>query len=128
MLPQAQWPVDEQLSADVALQVVQDAPPVPQVKTEGELQVVPEQHPDGHEVESQTQLPLTHRCPVAQAAFVPHMHAPPVQAFALVVSHATQAFPPLAHALTAGVVHEAPAQHPDGHEEALHTQVPPEQT
>ncbi len=57
LVPQAQVPVAEQLSARVPLHVTQAPPSKPQFETVGVLQVVPEQHPVGHPVLSQTQLP-----------------------------------------------------------------------
>jgi hypothetical protein len=51
------------------------APPVPHVESPLVSHCPPlVQQPVGHDVESQTQAPETHRCPDAHGALVPHLH------------------------------------------------------
>lgn len=45
----------------------------------------PSQHPVGQEVASHVHVPALHRCPAAQAAALPHVHAPAVEQESLVV-------------------------------------------
>jgi hypothetical protein len=61
LVPQAHCPFVEQLSAVLELQAVQACPPTPHVAKPEPVQAFPEQHPEGHDVESHTQLPLRHR-------------------------------------------------------------------
>lgn len=90
------------------------------------LQIVPEQHPEAQETESQTQVPPTHRCPASHGEDVPHMHAPEEeQRSAARGSQETQAEPPIPQALTSGVVQLVPAQQPVGQEVASQTHAPP---
>ncbi|MCA3012385.1 MAG: hypothetical protein INH41_08295 [Myxococcaceae bacterium] len=101
------------------------APPAPHCAVDGlATQVFPEQHPDGHDVASHTQLPDTHRCPVPHAAPVPHAHPPAVHRSAR-APHVVHA-PPLAPhcAAVVGVTQVFPAQQPDAHDVASHTQLP----
>jgi len=111
-LPQRQDP-DVQLSALVALQTRQVAPPVPQLAVDGALQVVPVQQPSGHEVVSQTQAPTAQRWPAPQAAAVPQAQLPLVaQLSALFTSQATQAPPAVPHAAVPATLQVAPEQQP----------------
>jgi hypothetical protein len=51
-------------------------PPTPQLEVEAVLQVLPTQHPPGHEVASQMQLPFEQRWPAPHAAFEPQRQVP----------------------------------------------------
>lgn len=123
--PHRQTPVAEQLSARVESQATHEAPPAPQVATELWLQVVPSQHP-GHEVESHTQRPPAHLCPLAHALFPPQVHMPSaLQPSAAWAPHAMQARPPAPHVAGEGVLQVIPVQQPFGHAQLLHA--PPAQ-
>ncbi len=99
--PHWQAPCAEQLSAFEGWQAAQVAPELPQVVSERTRQLLPSQHPFEQLVESQAQTPPTHRCPAAQAALPPQVHAPPVvQPSALTASQATQALPAAPQLLT----------------------------
>jgi hypothetical protein len=113
-VPHWQAPAAEQLSDRVAEHPTHAAPSVPQVVVDETSQVVPLQHPLGHDVELQTHAPPEHTCPVVHCAFAPHWHPRRPQAFALVMSHAEQAAPFVPHVATDDVSHAAPAQHPEG--------------
>jgi hypothetical protein len=83
----------------LAPQATHAAPLVPHCDVDAETQVDPLQHPDGHDVASHTQLPLTHRCPAPQAGPDPQRHEPPAQPSAVEELQALQAAPPLPQAL-----------------------------
>jgi hypothetical protein len=109
----------------------QAAPPVPHSLAWSPLLHTPcaSQQPFGQLVASQTHAPETQRWPVAQAAPAPQAHAPFEQRSAR-ASHAPHAAPPppqLAVLCAPGATQVFPLQHPEGHELALQTQVPPEQ-
>lgn len=72
------------------------------------VQVVPEQQPDGHDVASQTQLPIEQRWPAEHAAWVPHMHWPAVQRSAPVAEQVLQLTPPAPQLETVSVVVQMP--------------------
>jgi hypothetical protein len=114
LLPQAQVPVTEQLSASELLQAVQVPPSVPQVERVGVLQVVPEQQPVGQPVLSHTQLLPLQCWPLTQAGPVPQRQLPEVeQALARVALQAEQAAPLLPHCeAVAGETQLVPLQHP----------------
>jgi hypothetical protein len=126
-VPQVQRPALEQPLA-VAPQVPHDSPPVPHVDVDGVWQMAPAQQPFGQEAALQTHCPWTQACPVPHAGPDPQVHAPLVQPFAVVVSHAAHAAPSLPHtaSVVAGVVQVVPAQQPPGHDAASQTQAPPE--
>lgn len=79
------------------------------------------------------QVPPVHTPPVQVCAAphagpAPHRHVPCAeQPSALPIAHAAHAVPGAAQAPTASVVHVLPAQQPDGHDVASHTQAPPTQ-
>ena len=60
VVPQVHLPPDVQVS-ELMPQETHAAPPLPHVEREGASQVAPEQQPEGHEVASQTQVPVLHR-------------------------------------------------------------------
>jgi hypothetical protein len=125
--PQWQCPPEEQLFALVELQATHVTPPTPQLEKLDVLQRLFEQHPDGQDVPSQAQTPLTQRCPVTHGALLPQWQVPPEQVSASVELHAMQV-PPLApQADSDGVVQTLPVQQPLGQDVALHPQEPPEQ-
>jgi hypothetical protein len=86
---------------------------------------LPEQQPDGHDVASHTQLPLTHRWPAAQTdPPVPQLQAPATHRSAL-APQAEQAPPPPPHwLLDVAVTHVEPLQHPVGHDDESQTHAP----
>jgi hypothetical protein len=94
------------LHESVALgsQATHAAPPIPQVLVDGDLHMLPVQHPDRHVCAQPWQVPPTHWSPA---------------------EHATHAVPPVPHAPVVGVVHVLPSQQPFGHEVPLHTHAPP---
>jgi hypothetical protein len=108
-------------------QVVQVPPLRPQaLSVGGAVQRLFEQHPPGHDVESQTQTLPRQRCPPPQGAFAPHLHWPPVQVSALLGSQATQLAPLVPQVLGLGTLHRCDAsQQPPAHEVESHTQAPP---
>ena len=59
-------------SEPVALHAVQLAPLTPHAAFEGVVQVVPWQHPVGHDAASHTHAPPTHSCPAPHGEPVPH--------------------------------------------------------
>jgi len=102
------------------LQPVQAPPPVPQLCSDGALQVVPAQQPFGHELWSHTHAPPTQRWPLAHAwPPGPHTHAPPTQRSAVAGLHAAHTAPPAPHAPADGELQLLPLQQPFGHESAL---------
>lgn len=125
-VPQAHAPDAEQLSDFVASHARHMAPDAAQVPTPGGLHVVPLQHPDGQLAASHTHIPFSHRWPVPHAALPPQRHLPePLHVSARCGSQATHAAPFFPHAITLGVAHALPEQHPLGHVVALQ---PPPQT
>ena len=122
--PRQRWPAEQagpvphlqepplQLSA-LAPQAAQVAPAEPQLATVGGLtQFSPLQQPVAQEVGEQLQLPFLHACPTAQAAPMPHLHEPPLQVSARVMSQAVQAAPPLPQLARLGVAQAPLLQHP----------------
>ena len=105
-------------------------PPLPQALVVSPFWHTPlaSQQPVGHEVASQTHLPLEHTCPAAQAAPPPQVHLPALEQESAVMPQATHADPSGPHAETLGAAHVVPAQQPPGHDDALQTHAPPEQT
>jgi len=127
-VPHMQWPVALQESDCVRLHVVHAPPPTPHVAWDCVLQVVPLQHPPGHEVASHWHDPFLHSWPAPQAVFPPQLHVPPVHPSASCVLHVVHAPPPPPHPGKAGMLHALLAsQHPVGHEVESHTHDPPEQ-
>ena len=102
--PQVQAPVAEQASARVVSQPTHTAPPLPQVGSDGALQVAPEQQPPGQLVALQP------------------LQCPPVQVWP--AGQVVQAPPPPPHEATLSPARQAPAaQQPVGHEVLSQTQV-----
>lgn len=120
-------PEAEQPSAETP-HVVHVAPSVPQVEAAGGWQMAPVQQPVGQEAASHTHAPFTQACPVPHAGPVPQEQAPATQPSAVVAAQDVHAAPPFPQtpSFVAGDVHVAPVQQPPGHEDALHTQTPPE--
>jgi len=111
--PQLHAPADEQLLASLEVQATHAAPSIPQVANAEVMHVFPLQHPFGHEVELQTQLPPLQICPAPQGAEVPQLHAPALeQLSALVATQAAQAFAATPHVENVEVSHAAPRQQP----------------
>jgi hypothetical protein len=106
--PHEQTPVAEQLSARVASQPTQTVPPLPQLASDGALQIEPAQHPPGQLVALQ---PL--QCPAVQV---------------WPAGQAVQALPPPPHEVTLSPLRQTPAeQQPFGHDVPSQTQVLPTQ-
>ncbi len=85
---------------------------------------MPEQHPLGHEVRSQTQAPLTQRWPAAHGAPVPHWQVPVAEQRSAPPPQLTQALPVTPQVAAAAVLQAVPAQQPLRHESASQMQVP----
>jgi hypothetical protein len=104
------------------------APAVPHCEADGVTQVLPLQHPFGHEPfapEVQVQTPLTHACPVPHGALVPHAQSPvAVQWSDATGSHATHASPPKPHAVSERALQLGPEQQPVAHVIAHPEQAP----
>jgi hypothetical protein len=115
-----------QVSAKEVLHAAQVVPAGPQLLVEGDMQVLPAQQP-AQPTASQVQVPPTQCCPGEQGAPAPQRHIPEAQRSVRTESHAVQAPPPLPHADCCPTMQLAPAQHPFAQEDALQTQVPPEQ-
>jgi hypothetical protein len=109
--PQVHWPPTEQPSA-LASQTVQATPPVPQLDSERIWQEPPEQQPEGHEVASHAQTPLTQCCPVAQGGPLPHWQVPLGQRSARMAPQGEQAWPAGAQALALQATQVGPEQQP----------------
>lgn len=126
--PQVQAPDAEHPSPEVPHEA-QLAPPVPHAVDDGEVQILPWQHPSGQDEALHTHAPPTQACPAPHAPVDPHEHLPPTQPLVVAELQVLQADPPLPHSDSDGdVTHVVPSQHPPGHEVALQTQVPPEHT
>jgi hypothetical protein len=101
-------------------------PSNPQPVGDGGTEHAPlEQHPDGHDVESQTQVPAEQCCPDVHGDEVPHLQAPPAHVSASFASHGTQ-IPALGpHSITDGDwMHTLLPQQPVEHDVALQVQAP----
>ncbi|MDP3238004.1 MAG: hypothetical protein Q8N26_34755 [Myxococcales bacterium] len=124
VVPQRQAP-DVQRS-DALPQAAHEAPEVPHCETVVlVMHELPLQHPDGHEVESQTQVPDAQRWPAPQGEFVPHLQAPEVHRSAL-APQLVQAAPEAPHWVAVVLVTQlAPLQQPEGHDVASQTHRPP---
>jgi hypothetical protein len=104
--PHAHAPAVEQPSAFVMSHPTQTVPPIPQVETEGALQVAPEQQPLGHVVPLQPlQRPAAH---VWLPGHVSQLLPPPPQELGLSPAR-----------------HAPPEQQPSGHDVPSQTQVLP---
>jgi len=125
VFPQRQAPA-LQLSAWMALQAKQVAPPVPHVADAGVLHVVPVQQPLAHDVASHTHSPPTQCCPPSHAALPPQVHCPAAEhASARAASHWTQAAPPVPHEANEDPLQVVPLQQPSA--QAQVEQTPPVQ-
>lgn len=104
---------------------VQEPPSDPQSVVDGPEHAPPEQHPDGHDVESQTHVPPEQCVPVMHCVDVPHLHVPPVHMSASFGSHGTHVPALGPHSITDGdSTHTLLPQQPIGHDVALQTQAP----
>jgi hypothetical protein len=102
------------------------APPLPHSpESVPGWQVVPWQHPVAHDVESQTQAPITQRSPCGQAGPVPHWQSPAAEQRSALMSHFVQAVPPIPQLARARARQTLPAQQPAAHEVASQTHLPP---
>jgi hypothetical protein len=109
----------------VAPHAVHLPPPVPQVDVFSGSQTLPLQHPEGHDLASQTHPPFTHSCPGPHAAPAPHEHDPPAQPSDLVASHAEHCPPADPHWACVTVVTHFPwLQQPEGHDVGSQMQTP----
>jgi hypothetical protein len=122
--PQAHDPAPEQPSAVVLLQVAHAPPSAPQVGKAIVEHVVPAQHPVGHEVASQIQLP-EQRSPAPQAAAPPQVQVPPTEHPSPDEPQDAQAVPAGAQAVAPRAVQVVLLQQPVGHEVASQTHEPP---
>ncbi|MEP6652412.1 MAG: hypothetical protein ABJA82_03585 [Myxococcales bacterium] len=125
--PLPHWQAPAEQRSAVIPQARQAPPAAPQLVSEAARQVVPEQHPPGHEVASHTQLPARQRCPVPQADPAPHAHMPAsVQRSVNRGSQATQAAPAAPHLVAEGATQTPKvSQQPLGQEAASQLQCPP---
>ena len=115
-----------QLSARVALHSTHAPPGLPHCGNAGVTHVLPEQHPDGHDVESQTHVIPRQRWPAPHGKPAPHLQAPLVHLSEDVELQATQLMPLTPQAVNAeGVLQVLPLQQPSEHEVESHTQVVP---
>jgi hypothetical protein len=123
--PHWQLPVAEHRSA-VIPQLVHAPPFAPQLPTACALQVVPEQHPVGHDVPSHTQLPCAQRWPAPQAGPAPQPQLPVAEQLSAVMTlHATHARPADPQLVSdGGVTQVVPLQQPLGHDVPSQTQAP----
>ncbi len=122
-VPHLHWP-PLQVSAFALSHATQVDPLVPHAPVVGVWQLLPEQHPVGHDVASHTQLPDTQCWPAAHTAPEPQAHWPLVHRSAFEVSHAAHAAPLVPHVAVVGVVHALFLQHPVGHDVESHVQAP----
>ena len=121
LVPHMHVPVAaSQMSAWLAGQATQAAPAMPHVLVDRTWHAPPEQQPFGHDMESQMQLPATHRLPVPHAGWVPQLQVPaPEQLSARAISHDTQAAPFVPQVMRVGMLQFDPEQHPVGHDVAV---------
>lgn len=127
LVPQRQSPAAEHAFASPGSQAVQAAPAGPQAApVGGATHVFPLQQPLGQEVESHVHWLSTQRWPAAHMPLPPpHSQTPALE------QRSARAGSQPAHWLPAGPqllklrsVHDAPAQHPPGHEPALQSHTP----
>jgi len=89
------------------------------------------QHPVGHELGLQMQLPPEQTWPVEQALPPPHVQVPVDEQPSAVLPQSTQTEAPIPHEVTDGARHVEPGvdpeQQPVGHEVGLQRHTPPEQ-
>lgn len=92
-------------------------------------QVLPLQHPVGHDAELHTHAPPTHACPAPHAGPEPQLHCPELEQLSAVeASHCTQATPAVPQLPNAEVSQLAPEQHPPAQlVEVQPVQTPPTQ-
>ena len=108
------------------LQTVHWLPLSPHALGVGGLTQLPlSQQPLGHDVLSQTQLPvLSHRWPAAHDGFTPQWQAPFVQESEKVGLHSTQVAPASPHCDSPGAAQTPLKQQPLGQDAGLHSQLP----
>ena len=124
LAPHTQAPAAEQALA-VRSQRAQAAPAGAQAVSERGRQVDPAQHPLGHEVASQTQLPPRQRWPAPQAEPAPQAHEPAaVQLSAVEGLQVVQAPPPAPQRASVAETQVVPSQQPFGQEVGSQTHAP----
>jgi len=117
--PQVQVPVREHASAPTP-QLVQGAPPTPQVAVDGWRHTFPSQQPDGQDSALHTQALSTHRCSAVQRS-EPQTHSPEaLQAVAVVAWQEAQVLPLVPQVSIERSRQTFPSQQPPGHETASH--------
>lgn len=124
--PHRHWPLGQALAVEP--QGTQTSPFEPQAPALFPArQLLALQQPEGHDVESQTQLPLTHRWPEPHAGLLPQRQ-PPLLQVSVLPAHDRQA-PPLVPQAPADVpgMQLLPLQQPVGHELGSQTHEPVEQ-
>jgi hypothetical protein len=125
-LPHTHPPVEEHPSDARGSHVPHVAPGAAQLFGVNGVHRSPLQHPDGHDVASQTQTPCEQCSPGLQGGPEPHRHSPVAEhASAVEESHATHVAPPEPHVVTERSLHVAPLQQPLGHDCPSHTHRPP---
>ena len=99
---------------------------VPHVAPDGVWQILPAQHPVGHESLLHTQVPFTQSCPIPHAPPSPHRQAPAAeQPSDVALPHALHAAPAAPHwAAVVVVTQVVPAQQPLGHDVASQVHLP----
>ncbi len=125
LVPHWQVPLPEQLSAFCGSHATQVAPAAPHVASPRARHSVPSQQPDGHEVASHTQMPLTQRWPGPHGGPSPHWQAPPWHRSAALELQLWHEAPPAPQSLGDGVTHAFCLQQPEGHDNASQTHAPP---
>jgi hypothetical protein len=130
IMPHAHAPLvqrSERLSH--APHIAPEAPQLDVVSLATATQVVPLQHPPGHDDALHTHAPDTQVWPAAHAASVPHLHTPLVQVL-VDPEHGPHARPPVPHEpafCEAKGTHAPALQQPLGQLVASHTHAPPTQ-
>ncbi len=124
MLPHWHVPATHALDV-VGLQLLHWPPPAPQAVIPGVTQLCPEQHPVGHDVASQMQLPPEHRWPGRHAVPRLHVHCPAAEQPSPLEPHTVHAPPPVPQLSGPCAMHTLFSQQPLGQDAALHTHFPP---
>jgi hypothetical protein len=129
--PHSQSPLAPQVSEVVASQTLHAFPEAPHAESESVVVQVPlvppAQHPDGHDLTSQTHVPDEQICPGSQGGLPPQAHAPvAVQVSATVLSHETHVPPAAPQLSTERAAHVSPMQQSPGHEVESQMHLPAE--
>jgi hypothetical protein len=99
-------------------------PSTPHAVPDGVMHVLLEQHPLGHDVESQMQLPWEQCWPGLHAGAPLHVHCPDAEHPSPLVPQGVQVPPLTPHAVDDGDTHALFEQQPAAQDVALHTQAP----